>query len=282
MIEDYFTPEAAEFLREAITEAHGNEVFFVGKIDESSLVCDVQVLARGNRQAVPAILDAAKTGNVVVHNHPSGNLEPSQQDVAVASAFGNKGVGFYIVDSEVEKVYVVVEPFVPGETVRVDNESAREYLLPAGPVARVLGEKYEHRDEQLEVLSNVTEAFNDEYLSMIEAGTGTGKTLSYLIPSILWSINNNERVLISTNTINLQEQLINKDLPLLRDVFPKKFDYALVKGMRNYFCLLRGEAVGQDLFDFIDDGGKRVNEGHTRVGEDHYGRFTLRSCLHTP
>ena len=254
MIESYFTPEAAEFIREAITEAHGNEVFFVGKVNENSLVCDVKVLARGNRQAVPAILDAAKTGNVVVHNHPSGNLEPSPQDVAVASAFGNKGVGFYIVDSEVEKVYVVVEPFVPGEAVRVDNESAREYLLPAGPVARVLGENYEHRDEQLEVLSNVIDAFNDEHLSMIEAGTGTGKTLSYLIPSILWSINNSERVLVSTNTINLQEQLINKDLPLLRDLFPRKFDYALVKGMRNYFCLLRGEAVGQDLFDFIDDG----------------------------
>ena len=254
MIESYFTPEAVEFIRGAITEAYGNEVFFVGKVNESSLVCDVKVLARGNRQAVPAILDAAKTGNVVVHNHPSGNLEPSPQDVAVASAFGNKGVGFYIVDSEVEKVYVVVEPFVPGEAVRVDNESAREYLLPAGPVARVLGEKYEHREEQLEVLSNVIDAFNDEHLSMIEAGTGTGKTLSYLIPSILWSISNSERVLVSTNTINLQEQLINKDLPLLRDLFPRKFDYALVKGMRNYFCLLRGEAVGQDLFDFIDDG----------------------------
>lgn len=254
MIENYFTPEAAKFIREAITEAYGNEVFFVGKVDETSLVCDVKVLARGNRQAVPAILDSAKTGNVVVHNHPSGNLEPSPQDVAVASAFGNKGVGFYIVDSEVEKVYVVVEPFVPGETVRVDDESAREYLLPAGPVSRVLGEKYEHRDEQLEVLSSVIDAFNDEHLSMIEAGTGTGKTLSYLIPSILWSISNSERVLVSTNTINLQEQLINKDLPLLRNLFPRKFDYALVKGMRNYFCLLRGEAVGQDLFDFIDDG----------------------------
>ena len=253
MVEDYFTPEAVKFIREAVTKANGNEVFCVGKINENSLVYDIRVFARGNRQSVPAILDVAKMGNVVVHNHPSGNLEPSPQDVAVASTFGSKGVGFYIVDSEVKKVYVVVEPFIPGETVLINNESAREYLLPAGPVARVLGERYEHRDEQLEVLSNVTEAFNDEYLSMIEAGTGTGKTLSYLIPSILWSISNSERVLVSTNTINLQEQLINKDLPLLRDVFPEKFDYALVKGMKNYFCLLRGEAVEHDLFDFIDD-----------------------------
>jgi len=253
MIENYFTSEVADFIRKEIIDAYGNEVFFVGKINESSLVSDIKVFARGNRQSVPAILDVAKIGNVVVHNHPSGNIEPSPQDVAIASAFGNKGVGFYIIDSEVKKVYVVVEPFVVGEAVRIDSESAREYLLPAGPVARVLKGKYEHRDEQLEVLSNVIEAFNDEYLSMVEAGTGTGKTLSYLIPSILWCIKNNERVLISTNTINLQEQLINKDLPLLRDIFPKKFDYALIKGMRNYFCLLRGETVRQDLFDFIDD-----------------------------
>lgn len=253
MIEEYFTPESAEFIRSAVAEASGNEVFCVGRTNEDSIVCDVKVLARGNRQSVPAILGAAKTGDIVVHNHPSGNLEPSPQDLSIASAFGNKGVGFYIVDNEVEKVYVVVEPFVPGETVLINSESAREYLLPAGPVARVLGERYEHRDEQLEVLSNVIDAFNDEHLSMIEAGTGTGKTLSYLIPSILWSVSNSERVLVSTNTINLQEQLINKDLPLLRDVFPEKFDYALVKGMRNYFCLLRGEAVEHDLFDFTDD-----------------------------
>ncbi len=260
MIEDYFTSEAAGYVKQAIKDAYGNEVFFVGKINDRSLVYDVRVIARGNRTSVPAILSAAKAGNVVIHNHPSGDIHPSPQDVSIASTFGNKGVGFYIVDGEVEKIYVVVEPFVPGEPVKLDKEALREYLLPEGPVAAVLGERYECREEQLDVLSNVVEAFNDERLSMIEAGTGTGKTFSYLIPSILWSLDNSERVVISTNTINLQEQLINKDLPLLRDVFPKKFDYALVKGMRNYFCLLRGESVGQNLFDFIDDGEKQVVE----------------------
>lgn len=255
MIDKYLTPESADFIRKEIDKASGNEVFFVAKTNDDSLVCEARVLARGNRSAVPAILGIPKTGNVVIHNHPSGNVQPSTQDVSLASAFGNRGVGFYIVDSAVSKVYVVVEPFVPGETVAVDPEAARGYLRPGGVVAGVMGEKYECRDEQLQVLSNVVEAFNDERISMIEAGTGTGKTLSYLVPSVLWFLENGQRVVVSTNTINLQEQLINKDLPLLRDVFPKKFDYALVKGMRNYFCVLRGNAVREDLFSSLEEEG---------------------------
>ena len=255
MIDKYLTPESAGFIRKEIDKASGNEVFFVAKTNDDSLVCEARVLARGNRSAVPAILGIPKTGDVVIHNHPSGNVQPSTQDVSLASAFGNRGVGFYIVDSAVSKVYVVVEPFVPGETVAVDPEAARGYLRPGGAAAEVMGEKYECRDEQLQVLSNVVEAFNDERISMIEAGTGTGKTLSYLVPSVLWFLENGQRVVISTNTINLQEQLINKDLPLLRDVFPKKFDYALVKGMRNYFCVLRGNAVREDLFSSLEEEG---------------------------
>ncbi len=250
----YFTPEAADSIKQAIEEVNGNEVFFVGKINEDSLVYEVQVLARGNRVSVPAIIDKAEPGNVVIHNHPSGNLDPSSKDISAASIFGNNGAGFYIVDNEVKETYVVVEPSVPGETIRLDNESAREYLLPDGPIAETFGTRYECRDEQLEVLSYVIGAFNDERLLMIEAGTGTGKTFSYLIPSILWAISNKQRVVISTNTINLQEQLINKDLPILRDIFPEKFDYGLIKGMRNYFCILRGESAEEGLLDLIDQG----------------------------
>lgn len=254
MNDTYFTRQAADFIREEIRNFGGNEVYFVGKTNDRSVVFEAENVARGNRSSVPVILDAARTGNVVIHNHPSGNVEPSNQDVNLASLFGNKGVGFYIIDNSVEKVYAVVDPFNPAERVKIEDGAAKEYLLPGGAVSGIMGEKYECRDEQLQVLSNVVEAFNDERVAMIEAGTGTGKTLSYLIPSILWYLRNGERVVVSTNTINLQEQLINKDFPLLREVFPEKFDYALVKGMRNYFCILRGNSAGEDLLDFMDDG----------------------------
>jgi ATP-dependent DNA helicase DinG len=80
------------------------------------------------------------------------------------------------------------------------------------------------------------------------------KTLAYLIPAVYWSILNGERVVVSTNTINLQEQLINKDLPVVQLALGDKgFKYSLVKGMANYVCLLRVETVLDGLLDLAGD-----------------------------
>ena len=89
----------------------------------------------------------------------------------------------------------------------------------------------------------VAEAFNGGRIAVIEAGTGTGKSLAYLLPAIFWSLRNNERVVVSTNTINLQEQLIRKDLPFLQSVMKENFRAVLVKGRSNYLCLRKLEAV---------------------------------------
>ena len=78
---------------------------------------------------------------------------------------------------------------------------------------------------------------------MVEAGTGTGKSIAYLVPSILWAMQNNERVVISTNTINLQEQLIDKDIPTLRDALEIPFSASVMKGRGNYLCPRRLGAV---------------------------------------
>src|SRR5690242_4885113 len=90
---------AIQQLRAAINDAGGNEVFFLGRTDESRIVVEVEPLARGNRDAVAAIMIAASFGDVVIHNHPSGNLTPSQADIEIASLLGNQGVGFFIVDN---------------------------------------------------------------------------------------------------------------------------------------------------------------------------------------
>ncbi|MGH7884523.1 MAG: helicase C-terminal domain-containing protein [Thermodesulfobacteriota bacterium] len=253
MYQPYFTKEAKLSILSAIKESCDNEVFFVGTLNEKSLVNDIQIIARGNKFSVPAILDSAKNGQVVIHNHPSGNLQPSDQDINAASIFGNKGVGFYIIDNEVSNIYVVVEAFKEKIFSKIENSFAEEFLLPKGRIAKELEEKYEYREEQIEILNRAVDSFNGEKISIIEAGTGTGKTFSYLIPAVLWALENQERVVISTNTINLQEQLINKDLPLVKNALEKEFKYSLVKGMRNYLCLLRVETLNEGLFDFIDD-----------------------------
>lgn len=250
---ELLTERARNILRDAILEASDNEVFFVGSFDEHKLISSVRVVARGNENSVPAIVDSAAPGDVVIHNHPSGNLKPSDQDIQMASLFGNQGIGFIIVNNTVDMLNIVVEPFFPEEITPLDVTDMKDLLLPEGAVARGMGEEYELREEQLDMVEAVTAAFNDNRISLIEAGTGTGKTLSYLIPSVHWALRNRERVVISTNTINLQEQLIDKDLPMLEKALDRDFSYSLVKGMGNYLCLLRAETVNEGLFEMAED-----------------------------
>jgi ATP-dependent DNA helicase DinG len=250
---DFFSESVLSTIQSTINEASGNEVFFVGSFSKRYLIEDVRVVARGNDYSVPAVIESAKPGDVVIHNHPSGTLTPSDQDIQIASVFGNQGVGFLIVNNSASQVYVVVEPFFEREIEPLDIELTKKALLPDGRVSEVMGDKYELRDEQIRMLESVTSSFNDNLISLIEAGTGTGKTLSYLIPAVNWALKNEERVVISTNTINLQEQLIDKDIPLLYSAFEDDFSYSLVKGMRNYLCLLRAETIQEGLFEMVDD-----------------------------
>ena len=107
----------------------------------------------------------------------------------------------------------------------------------------------------------VSEAINSDKISLIEAGTGTGKTLAYLLPAISYAIANEQKVVVSTNTINLQEQLINKDLPFLKSVLKTKFKAVLVKGRGNYVCKRKVAEALSDVDLFSDEGEKdELNE----------------------
>src|SRR5215470_2186039 len=136
-VQERFTSAAAAAVRGAITDAAGNEVFLLGTLS-GGLVAEVRVLARGNRWAVPAILHTPRPGEVVIHNHPSGVLVPSDADLAVASTLGNNGIGAFIVDNRVDEVYVVVEPFTPARTQPVDRDAALGLLGPGGAIGSAL------------------------------------------------------------------------------------------------------------------------------------------------
>ena len=105
-----------------------------------------------------------------------------------------------------------------------------------GPLQQQL-KGYEKRQEQLDMVKAVAEAFNQGELLMVEAGTGVGKSLAYLVPAIYWAVQNNDRVIVSTNTKNLQEQLFYKDLPELSRILDIPFRSVLLKGRSNYICL---------------------------------------------
>jgi ATP-dependent DNA helicase DinG len=116
-------------------------------------------------------------------------------------------------------------------------------LGPGGAIARRLP-SYESRPEQLAMGQAVAKSIAEGGHLLVEAGTGVGKSFAYLVPSILAAVEAGKKVVVSTHTISLQEQLLQKDLPFLRAVMPQEFTAALVKGRGNYISLRRLEGAG--------------------------------------
>lgn len=137
------------------------------------------------------------------------------------------------------------DPLEPSPNpLALDLEQVSGQLVVAGPVAKLF-DNYEVRPQQREMLLAVAQAFNRSEQLLVEAGTGTGKSLAYLIPALQWAVQNNDRVVISTNTINLQEQLAENDIPLLRKAFPVDFRATVLKGRSHYLCLRQFNSLRQ-------------------------------------
>lgn len=228
---------ASARLRAEIARAGGREVCFLADVDTDRVVQNPRAVARGNFEAVLVAARGAEAGGVMLHNHPSGNLEPSGADMNVAAHLYEQGIGTAIVDNDATRMYVVVEPPAPRPVVRLDHDDLDAVLAPGGALSqRYPG--YEDRPGQREMLSAITERFNEGGIEIVEAGTGTGKSLAYLIPAVRWAQENGERTVVSTNTINLQEQLAGKDLPLVQSLIGD-VPWALVKGRGNYISIRR-------------------------------------------
>ena len=226
-----FTSEAAAQYRSAVQKAGGVEIFAIGKLNSDGFVASIEVHCRGNKNSVPALRSRPKPGEVVIHNHPSGILEASTADMYLANLYGEDGIGVVIVNNEVDRAQWVVEP-----------HRSKVVLLDEAEIEHIFKEKlpsvvqdFESRTGQLEMALEITRALNNGEIAMLEAGTGTGKSLAYLIPSVLWAIRNESRIVVATYTINLQSQLVSSDIPILKAA-GLEFEYALVKGRGNYIC----------------------------------------------
>jgi len=236
-------PAVRELVRAEIAAAQGREVSFVARPDANGVLVEARPVARGTVDAVLALPGIAERGELLLHNHPSGVLEPSGADLSVAARLHDGGVGFAIVDNAVTDCYVVVECPRPRATTRLDPFDVAGLLAPQGPVARALG-AFEDRPSQRDMAAYIADAYNDGGVALLEAGTGVGKSFAYLAPALGWARENGERTIVSTNTINLQEQLVGKDLPILARALgtgDHSPTFALLKGWRNYICLARLE-----------------------------------------
>ena len=131
------------------------------------------------------------------------------------------------------------DELIPAATPRAVNVRELAAMLEENGLFAQSFPAFEHRAQQVEMLEVVGQALNEGQHLMVEAGTGTGKSIAYLLPAAAFAQLNSERVVISTNTINLQDQLFLKDIPDLQKILPFQFRAALLKGRSNYLCQRR-------------------------------------------
>jgi ATP-dependent DNA helicase DinG len=249
-IKYFINEDTANKIREEITSHDGGEIFFGCYIDEENNITDVDPICYGNDDEVLAPYDLVKNFNAILHNHPSGNTKPSQADFNYANFLQNEGIGFFITDNDASKLTTVIPPIKIKSKDLLDIDFIRHLFDDDGYIKKNKPD-YEVRDGQIEMAIKIAESFNNKTYAVLEAGTGIGKSLAYLIPAFLWAEKNNERVIISTNTINLQAQLMNKDIPLVKQILNSPLEAVLVKGRRNYLCKLKLGNLQNEL-DFDD------------------------------
>ncbi len=253
-----FSTEVQNELRSAILAMEGREIFAVGTLDSKGLVKNIDILARGTEGAVPAPFQNRSKAQVIIHNHPSGILFPSDADIAVAAEASAEGIGSYIVDNEVAHVLVVAEPVKPKTIRPLDADQIAAVLDSSGKLSRIMPE-FEPRLSQVEMAHDVAEIISDGGILVAEAGTGVGKSFAYLVPALAWAIGNSEHVVVSTATINLQQQIYKKDFPLVSSLFKKPVKAVVVKGRGNYLCKRRlYEAIEEDAL--FSDSSMKLRE----------------------
>ncbi|URA09315.1 ATP-dependent DNA helicase [Thermospira aquatica] len=238
----HFTPEVIATIRNHIEQNNENEVALCGFIDDKGVVTSVEVVGYGNELATPYNLHRSLQGDVFIHNHPPfdpdphKNLKPSLNDLDIAQRVQNLGMGFFIIDNLCELVNIIL-PVHPQQ--KLSLEATCEIFQPNGALSQYMP-SFENRPEQVELISAIVRTINQKSILFAEAGTGTGKSLSYLIPVVLWSLSNAKKVIISTHTIHLQDQIASKDLPVVLHITEKltgkKAEYAVLTGRSNYLC----------------------------------------------
>lgn len=254
---EFFTEDCINEIKDIISKNQNNEVVFVGSLSKDGLVSDIAPISYGNENAAPVIMMDALQGDVLIHNHPSigkekikNLLRPSDADISIASELANKRIGFYIIDNNCEWVNIIHKP---EPRYYLNNDDVVSIFESGGLIEKNIS-SFEARAEQIELVKLIIDAINDSKILISEAGTGTGKSLSYLIPVSIWSVMNKKRVVVSTQTKNLQQQIAQKDMLIVEKIIKNYLDkpvyHSVLIGRNNYLCK-------QKLDDLLKDNEKR-------------------------
>lgn len=133
-----------------------------------------------------------------------------------------------------------------------------------GPIAAALPQ-FEVRPEQVAMSKDVLKAFKSHKIALIEAGTGCGKSMAYLLPALFFCSKQNEKIVISTHTINLQEQLLEKDIPRVLKALNLSLKVVLVKGMHNYLCLRKVKETMEERLLYPPEEAREVEDIHEQI-----------------
>lgn len=203
-------------------------------------------------QEIGGLFVGGSEGAAVVVSFRRFPFVPDGGGMAAASECVSRGLGLVVADFAEGECSVVVDCPRPEEAVPVTADECAMLLSKGGPLS-LLFDGFEERPGQVALVRDVAETFLRGGVGVFEAGTGVGKSFAYLVPSILWAVRNRERVVVSTGTINLQQQLVEKDIPLARKVLGVEFGAVLVKGRANYVCLRRLAEVAESRELFGED-----------------------------
>ncbi len=176
-----------------------------------------------------------------------------RSELKYVRGFFNSVANYFLRTSFGRKIKAGEHPYSISNVLRAESEASDDELnhiskddindkifKPGGEINRLII-NFEYREEQHKMADKCSEAFSNEKILVCEAGTGVGKSFAYLIPSIIFTLLRKERVIVSTNTKNLQEQIFFKDLPVLHEMFGSSFKAVLLKGRNNYLCKARYE-----------------------------------------
>lgn len=244
-IRDRFSEESLQTIKKYLEEHNNKSMIFKATFDEDEKIQKPFFLSLYKKKSFEETLTKVGKNEVVIRTTKPNQLYPSDIELELSEElYTRRNIAYCLLSSDLDDFYFVQDI----DRIFLEEIDIENYFAKDGILAKEI-KGFEYRQEQEEMAQYIQDAINEDRKIIVEAGTGTGKTLAYLIPSIKWAVTNKKKVIIATNTINLQEQLLLKDIPLAKSIIKDEFSYVLVKGRNNYVCkrLFNELALGKSI-----------------------------------
>ena len=249
-IRDRFSEESLQTIKKYLEEHNNKSMIFKATFDEDEKIQKPFFLSLYKKKSFEETLTKVGKNEVVIRTTKPNQLYPSDMELELSEElYTRRNIAYCLLSSDLDDFYFVQDI----DRIFLEEIDIENYFAKNGILAKEI-KGFEYRQEQEEMAQYIQDAINEDRKIIVEAGTGTGKTLAYLIPSIKWAVTNKKKVIIATNTINLQEQLLLKDIPLAKSIIKDEFSYVLVKGRNNYVCkrlfneLVLGKSIDIETF----------------------------------